>query len=358
MFYEKRFFLYPSDLKTYLEGLGFVIDTNNHMRWGYADQNSDCYWVWNDTSGLTEFIDSNGNSIFYDPITRWPTRNPVTGDIVTFRTTGVVFCALKNNGCIINFKTFDASYLEGGEGSTGQIIYVTRDMQNELTITCKLLNNAEHYSQNALIACTPAEEDGKWRYSWRNQMYSSDITTPKSYFPPSFEWIIDNGVAGNTGMLPSVQRWDVQFALALAKVYLPQGFISNNIYTQIMGDNEEPGMVYTINGQRYISLCPENLNEAYYRYDDGTGQIVADPDAPQRDSLLYRPICFLLADDEQTVNDHTSTQLYNQNTLYRIGDYCIYNGLLYICTTNIDSPEPWDIDHWEVTTVSTELAKN
>lgn len=358
MFYDKKFFLYPSDLKIYLEELGFVIDEENHMRWGYADQDSACYWIWDDNSGVTEFLDSNETSVFYDPISRWPSRDPSTGDITTFRTTGVVFCALKNNGCIINFKTFDASYLTDGAGPTGQTMNIARDMQNEFTISCQLLNYAEHYSQNALIACTPAEEDGRWRYSWRNQMYSSNVTTPNSYYPPSFQWIIDNGLPGNVSALPSVQRWDVQFALALSKVYLPQGSLSNNIYMQVMGDNEVPGMVFTINGQRYISLCPESLNEAYFCYKDSEGQIIYDSDAPQRDSLLYRPICFLLADDEQTVNNHTSTQAYNQNTLYRIGDYCIYNGLLYICTTNIDSPEPWDMSHWEVTTVSEELAKN
>jgi len=46
---------------------------------------------------------------------------------------------------------------------------------------------------------------------------------------------------------------------------------------------------------------------------------------------------------------------YSSANQYSAGDYAIYNGKYYVCTENIDTPEAWNADHWEETTVSDEV---
>jgi len=37
---------------------------------------------------------------------------------------------------------------------------------------------------------------------------------------------------------------------------------------------------------------------------------------------------------------------YSSSTTYALGSYCIYNNLLYRCTTEIDTAEAWNSNHW------------
>lgn len=49
------------------------------------------------------------------------------------------------------------------------------------------------------------------------------------------------------------------------------------------------------------------------------------------------------------------TSIYNNLSLYSIGDYCYKDNVLYKCTTEITVPEEWDGTHWKTTTISSEL---
>lgn len=47
---------------------------------------------------------------------------------------------------------------------------------------------------------------------------------------------------------------------------------------------------------------------------------------------------------------------YNSATTYAVGDFCIYNNLLYECTTEITTAEAWNSSHWTLTNVSDEIS--
>lgn len=46
---------------------------------------------------------------------------------------------------------------------------------------------------------------------------------------------------------------------------------------------------------------------------------------------------------------------YSASSTYAVGDYCIYDGQLYRCTTAITTAEAWNSAHWTAVTVADEL---
>lgn len=48
--------------------------------------------------------------------------------------------------------------------------------------------------------------------------------------------------------------------------------------------------------------------------------------------------------------------VYSSNAAYAVGNFCIYNEVLYRCTTAISSGEAWDSTHWEVAVLADEIA--
>ena len=46
---------------------------------------------------------------------------------------------------------------------------------------------------------------------------------------------------------------------------------------------------------------------------------------------------------------------YSNSSTYAVGDYCIYNGILYRCKTAISTAEAWNSAHWETAVVGDEL---
>lgn len=46
---------------------------------------------------------------------------------------------------------------------------------------------------------------------------------------------------------------------------------------------------------------------------------------------------------------------YSPTSAYALGDYCIYQSVLYKCTTAITIPEPWNASKWTLATMDTEL---
>jgi hypothetical protein len=51
-------------------------------------------------------------------------------------------------------------------------------------------------------------------------------------------------------------------------------------------------------------------------------------------------------------DDHNLADAYDATSTYNIGDYCIYSGDLYFCTTKITTAEAWDSTHWTQVTVT------
>ena len=320
---EKRIFEDLESLKTYLTSKGFVI-ADGEMRWGSANQDSNCYWSIDDTEGTMNFVDSDGNEAFPYSLT----------DFSEGRVTGVAFLLLRDNGCILNITPLN-------EGTN----------TSQFTLSCDFgcsctgeINPA--VPQNGLVVCTAEEDDGYWRYSWREKprpgvsgMY------PTIYAPPAFNWIIDNcrhNVLSRE--IPNVSRWEVANTLTISKVFLADGYWSKYIYMENLGTNASPGMVFKINGQKFISFCSADIQE-------GTS---VRPGTINK----YRNPCFLMADDEVSINNSSSTQAYSNLKTYQVGDYCIFNDLLYRCTTAIIQPEAFDEMHWVVTTVPQELLRN
>lgn len=46
---------------------------------------------------------------------------------------------------------------------------------------------------------------------------------------------------------------------------------------------------------------------------------------------------------------------YDKTSTYAVGEYCVHNSKLYICSTAIGTAETWNAEHWTETTVMDEL---
>jgi hypothetical protein len=55
------------------------------------------------------------------------------------------------------------------------------------------------------------------------------------------------------------------------------------------------------------------------------------------------------------INDRNLAADYDPSATYALGDYCMYQNVLYTCTTAIPSGEPWTPSHWAGTSVSEQI---
>lgn len=46
---------------------------------------------------------------------------------------------------------------------------------------------------------------------------------------------------------------------------------------------------------------------------------------------------------------------YDNTSTYAVGDYCVYEGTLYVCNTAISTAEEWNASHWTATNVTDEI---
>ena len=317
---EKRIFENLTSLKEYFVDKGFII-SNGEMRWGLANQNSNCYWSIDDTEETINFVDSDGNHAFPYSL----------ADFSEGRVTGVAFLPLKDNGFAMNITP-----LNEGTGT------------NQFTVSCDFGCYSTgviipSQPQNGLIVCTAAEEDGWWRHSWRAKPSRTNAMAQTRYLEPAFQWVIDNGRQNvlTSQEIPTVCRWNVANSLTISKVFLADGYWSKYIYMENLGTNSSPGMVFKINGQKFISFCSANIEEGT---DEGGWTI-----------RQYRNPCFLMADEDITINNSSSTEAYSRLKTYQVGDYCIFNDKLYKCIVAITQPEAFDETHWLMTTVTQEM---
>ena len=63
---------------------------------------------------------------------------------------------------------------------------------------------------------------------------------------------------------------------------------------------------------------------------------------------------------EYSLADNTAranfADAYSSSATYAVGDYCTQYGGLYVCNTEISTPEAWTAAHWTATTVMAAIA--
>lgn len=304
---DKKIFQTFSDLTTYLTSKGFTIN-NNQMRWGQANNNSNCYFTVNSTNGQINFHNSMGETVFSENLIDFTTHSTYYA--------GVIFLELADSGCALYLTMVppDTSIttLEFSCNNGYSYDPTTETWVADASITFK----------NGLIVCSATETDNYWRYSWRD----TDTTDP------SFRWCIDdcrNKVTKGIE-LPNKKIIPAEMCVTLTKIYLEYGDWGTHIFQQVLGDINLPMMIFKINGQKYVSFS---------------------------DNEIYRCPAFPLPPEYAEINVSTSTEEYSPLKTYKLGDYCIYEGLLWRCVQDVTVPTPFDHDDWIVTTVHEELMR-
>lgn len=287
----KRIVTSNSNLLTLLQTIGFTVNSDK-IYWGQAGT-TNCYWQNN--NGEIEFITSEGNQGFPNTLT----------DFTNSKNAGVMFTSLYNGGCVLYIRPLDSD-----------------KTLRDLNFNC---NPAE----GGLVCVTPPEKDGYWRFTWR---YNETNT---------YKWCIDNAQGKvNIGVeIPYKRMINVSMVATLVKAYMESGDWSNYIFVQVLGDIAPPGAVFKINGQKYIVF-----ND--YRY--------IDTSVSPSPIIQYRCPAFKLPPQQAIINPSTSTEEYTPIRIYSVGDYCIYNGLLYRCIQMTLAGEPFNPDKWLLTTVYNE----
>lgn len=293
----KQIFTSWDTLISALTSIGFTI-TNRQMRWGNAPNDTSCYWALDEVNQTINFRTSTSEDAFLNEIV----------DFYHFNYAGLVFTELDNAGCLLYLTPLSE----------------TISALSDLTFSCT--NNYDSQGVvtpdtlvNGLVVCTPAEQDGLWRYSWRDK-------------GTTFKWDIDNtaGYVSKGTELPTVPITSADMLATINKLYLNSGIWSEYIYEQVLGTTQAPCLIFKINGQKFISF--------------------KDAD----DSTNSRCPVFKLPVDRQTINDPTSTEEYSPNKVYHVDDYCIHEGLLWRCVREVSTPTPFDQTNWTVTTVYAE----
>lgn len=295
---EKRIFTTLADLRTYLVSKGFSINNNNEMRWGEANAGSTCYWKI--IGGEINFKDSNGDNAFHYNLTDFTNNKPC----------GCVIIQLDEDGCALYLSKL-------ADGVTINDLYACCKNGYSYNESLETFTDLGADLQNGLVICTPAEEDGYWRYIWRH------------WNPNDINWCIDDsyGIVTVGQEIPSVNLINVSSVCSLTRACLNRGGWSDYIYVQVVGEATPPGNVFKIQGQKFITFT---------------------------ESATARCPAFKLPPEEVRANISTSTEEFSNVKTYKVGDYCIYNGLLYKCIQEITNPGPFEEIDWTVTTVYNE----
>ena len=66
----------------------------------------------------------------------------------------------------------------------------------------------------------------------------------------------------------------------------------------------------------------------------------------------------IYADIETRAKKTVITDVYDNTATYAVGDYCIYNNVLYRCKTAITTAESFDAAKWDATNIADEIAAN
>lgn len=290
-----------NDVKAFLQGLGFTIGNDGKIIWSYASNDTgSCYlFINNDIINLHQ---SDGFNAFEN-------------SLVDFSMSGKPKCAiislpLQDNGIAI--------YL-------GMIAETTT--LSDIYLCCA---NTDALLNNGLVVISPPEDDGHWYYGW-NYGYSTSGST--SIDDSCIYWNLDNGHGNyeygiNLSQMPVKQLYNTAMSLTIVRPYLNSGHWGRNIKMQVTGEVNVPGQIYKINGQKYITISNNSSTRA--------------------------PV-YKLPPEDEIINLSTSTEAFSTSKRYAIGDYCIYNELLYRCVSAVTQPGPFDQSQWMITTVYNEL---
>lgn len=120
----------------------------------------------------------------------------------------------------------------------------------------------------------------------------------------------------------------------------------------------EDGMNVNINGQIYtidelLALAQpiQADNQPQEEQQPNTQEPITNTEYPDVSYIVLNGDRYSI-DDLQATTDLRKLQAcvanqYSNTATYSIGDYCLYDGLLYKCIADIDTPEEWDAGHWE-----------
>lgn len=120
----------------------------------------------------------------------------------------------------------------------------------------------------------------------------------------------------------------------------------------------EDGMNVNINGQIYtidelLALAQpiQTNNQPQEEQQPNTQEPITNTDYPDVSYIVLNGDRYSI-DDLQATTDLRKLQAcvanqYSNTATYSIGDYCLYDGVLYKCIADIDTPEEWDAEHWE-----------
>ena len=283
-----------AELEGLLEDLDFTI-SNSKVYWAAAGTTG-CYWEF--TNNELNFKTSENQTAFTNNLT----------DFANGKNAGVIFTYLSNGGCILYITPLDTD------------ISIT-----ELNFSCTIADD-NLTLKNGLMCITPPEKDNHWRFIWR----CDDRTTTQ------YMWCVDNtaGIVTEGIEVPYKQMINVPLIATLVKMYLECSEWSKHVFVQVLGQVEPPGIVFKINGQKFITFM--------------------DDDTPTS-GVQYRTPCFKLPPQEASLNPPTSTAEYSPLLIYKPKDYCIYEGLLYRCVQGTNAGEGFDENKWVLTTVYQEL---
>lgn len=128
---------------------------------------------------------------------------------------------------------------------------------------------------------------------------------------------------------------------------------------QMLGDYYQMGspgspnaaILQNILGADNVLRDPESENEALLRLIYEDGQLI-NQEAIERCEAAQEAC-------EQTaaaVQSHTAA-VYDPTKTYAVGEYVVYDGALYVCTTAVTTAEEWDADKWTETTVGVQLER-
>lgn len=296
---ERRIFQTWNELQSFLSDKGFIIQ-NNIIRWAGTPSSALCHWTY-DANGTVNFVDSTGVTAFRHNLT----------DFINNKDCGCIFLPLAGDGFVLYLTPLDPSF---------DIVDLHFTCTNNYSEQEGTIVDGSNPLENGLVIGSPAEEDNNWRYLWRDKD------------PEGFYFDVDNtkGVVTKGSEIPHKQMIQAPLTVTLLKAYLEPGFWSEYIYTQVLGEVTPPGNVFKINGQKFISFT---------------------------NNTTWRCPVFKLPPEPEELNPIDSTEQYSPKRIYRVGDYCINEGLLWRCTVPINTPEQFDYSHWDVTTVAQEKTR-